>query len=372
MISKKLYPLVAIALAVAAVSCKDKDNDTALPYLDGTLTFSGVDDFILYKTGSNGKPYEYKLVPSGITHPEGRGFGYKWKVTPGMDDYHTSRDENEDPSEASGEFWWGPKDTIATFSVTCITSATDYSSSSATRYVTMVKPGIGEKCSLQKTGIKTSDPYFTDSRDARKYYTVTVGSQTWMRQNLAYSGKDNGTGIPYLDAEAMTDIFGRYYTWDEAKSACPEGWHLPTDAEWTALAKEVTGIEGLEELTDWEDGNAKISRKFMAGEKFDKPASTGQIAESATFNTDNVMWKYYPEVGDPTNESGISALSAGYATIGAQKNTFSGIYEFAAFWTANEDGDSAYCRIINRENPAVTISRHYKESFAASVRCVKD
>ena len=36
--------------------------------------------------------------------------------------------------------------------------------------------------------------------------------------------------------------YGRLYTWEAAKKACPKGWHLPSDAEWKILMNKMGGI----------------------------------------------------------------------------------------------------------------------------------
>jgi uncharacterized protein (TIGR02145 family) len=109
---------------------------------------------------------------------------------------------------------------------------------------------------------------FTDTRDGKVYRTVTIGTQTWMAENLNYSG-DDGAGNKTFDigwcygvAESDTsihtdsttcDTFGRLYTWDmvmdgatssdanpsAVQGICPEGWHVPSDGEWTELTDYV-------------------------------------------------------------------------------------------------------------------------------------
>jgi uncharacterized protein (TIGR02145 family) len=103
---------------------------------------------------------------------------------------------------------------------------------------------------------------FTDSRDGKVYQTVTIGSQVWMAENLAYlpSVVEPGTlsyttpyyyvyeynGTDVADAKAISNfrIYGVLYNWEAAKLACPTGWHLPSDAEWKQLM-DYLGGEGL-------------------------------------------------------------------------------------------------------------------------------
>jgi len=101
---------------------------------------------------------------------------------------------------------------------------------------------------------------FTDSRDSKSYKWVKIGEQFWMAENLNYntSGSDC-----YEYSESNCNIYGRLYNWNAALAACPSGWHLPSDAEWTTLTNFVGGlpIAGtmLKSTSGWddnEDGNS--------------------------------------------------------------------------------------------------------------------
>jgi len=68
--------------------------------------------------------------------------------------------------------------------------------------------------------------------------SVQIGNQTWMAENLNDVSKG---GKCHDDNPSNCEKYGRLYTWEEAKKACPEGWHLPSDAEWTTLIKFAGG-----------------------------------------------------------------------------------------------------------------------------------
>jgi len=92
-----------------------------------------------------------------------------------------------------------------------------------------------------------------DSRDEQLYETVQIGDQCWMAENLAYlpevspSSQGNntdpfyyvynyqGTNVTEAKATANYHTYGVLYNWPASLDACPEGWHLPATAEWTAL-----------------------------------------------------------------------------------------------------------------------------------------
>jgi len=94
---------------------------------------------------------------------------------------------------------------------------------------------------------------FTDSRDGKVYKTVTVGDQVWLAEDLAYlpavspaaTGSQTeshyyvygyeGTDVAQAKATDNYGTYGVLYNLQAAMTACPEGWHLPSDAEWTQL-----------------------------------------------------------------------------------------------------------------------------------------
>lgn len=74
--------------------------------------------------------------------------------------------------------------------------------------------------------------YFTDPRDNQSYPVVTIGEQAWMSARLNYKTSDS---YCYQDLELNCDRYGRLYTWNAAKKACPEGWHLPRKVEFETM-----------------------------------------------------------------------------------------------------------------------------------------
>ena len=80
--------------------------------------------------------------------------------------------------------------------------------------------------------------YLVDARDGQAYRMVTIGSQTWMAENLRYAVEGN-SGCRLMGSKC--DSQGLFYSFMVAQTACPEGWHLPSKGEYETLITTVGG-----------------------------------------------------------------------------------------------------------------------------------
>ena len=171
-------------------------------------------------------------------------------------------------------------------------------------------------------------PKFTDSRDSKVYRKVTIGSQTWMAENLNYAANSS---VCYENSAENCAKYGRLYDWATAKTACPAGWHLPSDEEWTTLENTVGG-------------------RSTAGTK---------LKLSAGWNND----------GNGTNEYLFSALPGGN---GGSDGDFSNAGNYGIWWSSTEkDARNAWYWLMSFSYKFVDMSSNDKADLF-SVRCVQD
>lgn len=116
-----------------------------------------------------------------------------------------------------------------------------------------------------------SNGKFVDERDNRIYSWIKIGFQIWMSENLAYLPiienststafrsetvpfyrvrGYNGTKTQEAKETAFFKSYGVFYNFPAAQSACPPGWHLPTEKEWDILTDFVSGIKNVERVQD--------------------------------------------------------------------------------------------------------------------------
>ena len=176
---------------------------------------------------------------------------------------------------------------------------------------------------------------FTDSRDGQSYGVVKIGEQTWMAANLNF--ETAGSFCPEGDSRNCKRL-GRLYSWAEAASVCPEGWRLPTKADFEKLIAEM--LKG-----------------GVASSKGD--AGAALKAKDGWFKK-----------GNGSDVLGFKALPAGFRGADGK---FDGIGGYAYFWSATEDDEFpeslAYYLFLSFSSDAASLNAFAKEDYR-SVRCV--
>jgi uncharacterized protein (TIGR02145 family) len=179
---------------------------------------------------------------------------------------------------------------------------------------------------------------FVDERDGIVYKALIINSQIWMAENLSYVGNGNTLGKCYNDSIVNCYKYGGLYNWETAKTICPEGWHLPTDAEWDELYRNA-------------DGNISTHSPYSS-------STAGKYLKSKKCNGMDTF--------------GFAALPSGY---GNSDGSFSCAGDCSCWWSASEFSSShlnAHYRYITCEGESGIWGVNPKTDFYYSVRCIKD
>jgi len=190
--------------------------------------------------------------------------------------------------------------------------------------------------------------------------TVVIGTQQWTDKNLDVLTYRNGDLIPQVkDATAWAAlttgawcyfnnepsgygaIYGKIYNWyavNDPRGLAPQGWHIPTDAEWTTLSTTLGG----DAIAGW------------------KMKTTG----ITIWDSDNT---------GATNESGFSALPSGrryYA--GTAGYVFGFLGSQINFWSATSITIAAAGISFLTSGAGNLVRSDAPKKYGYSVRCVRD
>ena len=191
------------------------------------------------------------------------------------------------------------------------------------------------------------------------YKTVVIGDQHWMAENLKVTKYRNGDNITHIlknstvsfawynntdgaygyynDIAENRDTYGMLYNWNAVDNSssryiCPEGWHVPTDSEFSDL------VDGL-----GSNPGAKLKEKGT------------------------VQWSTDPGT---SNTSGFTALPAG------NRIAYSGLdYNLgtrASFWTSSSTGSSAKYIYLRDDNSSIFSGGSSSKKSGFSIRCLED
>lgn len=201
---------------------------------------------------------------------------------------------------------------------------------------------------------QTFKTYVVADADNNYYYSVTIGTQTWMQENLKSTKFRDGSAITqvtgisawkdlstsaycwYDNEETLNkNLFGALYNWFTASSGklCPAGWHIPSNSEWITLVNFLGG-------------------EIAAGDK---------LKEAGSAN--------WGDLNSGTNETGFTALPGGSRTDGG---AFANKGTSGQFWSASPVlPATSYSAVLWYNSTSLTrvsspnVSGH-------SVRCIKD
>jgi uncharacterized protein (TIGR02145 family) len=226
----------------------------------------------------------------------------------------------------------------------------------------------------QEFTLKTMTGTMTDI-DNISYYTVTLGAQEWMAENLKVTHYPDGSAIPHVTdntewanlVDNNTDDaycyynnnssseYGALYTYAAALNACPAGWHLPSDAEWTELENYLAD-NGYNYDGTTGGGSTKIAKAMATASGWSSHFTIGTVG-----NTD------YPE---KRNASGFSGLPGGFRYL--SNGTFYNAAYIGIWWGSTEySSTNAYGRSLHYYYSNLYLDNKQK-SYGYSIRCVRD
>lgn len=189
--------------------------------------------------------------------------------------------------------------------------------------------------------------------------SVTIGNQIWQAKNLDVTRFRNGDPVPevksaedwvkaakegkpawcYFDLKTENgQKYGKLYNWhavNDKRLLAPDGWHIPSDAEWTKLSDNLWGGE-----------NAGIRLKSSSG------------------------WNdYKSKTGNGSNASGFNALPGGYRS---STGLFSDFGDYCGWWSSTElRAGVAWYRGLEYSAGGLRLSAS-SEGPGLFVRCLKD
>ena len=237
-----------------------------------------------------------------------------------------------------------------------------------------VGTAYGNQVSFTTTAFTCGTSTVTDY-DNNTYNTVQIGNQCWMKENLKTTRYSDGTSIS-LGSSTSTSTAYRYYpngnssnvstygylyNWkavmrnSSSSSAnpsgvqgiCPNGWHVPSDAEWTQL----TDYESSQSEYVCGSNNTNIAKALASSTGWSSSSNTCAVGNNSSAN----------------NATGFSAVPAGFYS-GGYASFGSGAY----FWSATQGSSTyAYIRYLYYHN--ADVGRAYADkSYGYSVRCLRD
>lgn len=157
--------------------------------------------------------------------------------------------------------------------------------------------------------------------DGKVYRTVKIGKKHWMSENLDVSHFRNGDSIPqvttaeewekaglagepawcyYSNNDSIGKLYGKLYNWyatHDSRGLAPEGWHIPTNTDWTAATKFLGGVDvagiKMRSSTGWKKGTLCSNKSGFSG----TPGGTrDEKGEFSNLNRSGQWWSVTPSM----------------------------------------------------------------------------
>lgn len=215
---------------------------------------------------------------------------------------------------------------------------------------------------------------FIDERNSTEYKWIKIGKQIWMAENLAFlpsvsPSSEKSDSVPYYyvhsyEGSSVTEakrtniffIYGVLYNWPAATSdnnvngqdICPDGWHLPSDEEWTILTDYlISNGFGFGRIRKW------IGKSMASTSRWIYSTNLGTVANDQKSN----------------NSSGFNAFPGSACS---RNGGFYPLGSNAFFWSSSEKGAKrARVHYLDRNIEGVQRGPEFRR-VGDSVRCLKD
>lgn len=216
-------------------------------------------------------------------------------------------------------------------------------------------PGAGKVLTSDATGLASWQSPPPPPPPPTYYQSVSICCQSWMSKNLDVTNYRNGDPIPKVTDQAAWGAlttgaycynnndstnyaaYGKLYNWyavNDPRGLAPEGWHVPTDFEWTTLSTCLGG-------------------EAVAGGPMKEP--------------DTLHWA--PPNYGATNLSGFTGFAGSYRD---GEGSFYGNEDIGIFWSATAfDTFNVWYRYLGSNNVELT-RNSFDKGGGFSVRCIKD
>lgn len=233
-------------------------------------------------------------------------------------------------------------------------------------------------CSCEKEDITTAT--VTD-HEGNVYKTVKIGDQWWMSESMRATTLKNGQNILkcpsnrqisytepmcyyYKGMDSLARIYGCLYNYAAAANICPEGWHLPTEANIIELRDYCANNPDFCVGDNKRFVKALVSQRNWYPSLVNAAPGYGSYLKSDYFSSQSY---YYNSMN---NKSGFNATPGGCTWMGHDSFYYELMYLFEAWEFENYDENYATGYYIHTDSTKLHLC-YIDKSGGLAVRCVK-